>query len=299
MQKQLEEIRARKEARQSQAPASSGEGEWKQATTATGKVYYYNTKTKVTSWQRPEGYVDPSNSTPTPNPTPQVQNTPPQVQNAPPPVSSPPQSVAKVNSAKAFEIPRPGVNNPTPQITPQPLKPAVAQNIPLPGRAPGITPQSIPLPNNNRPNPVIPSPAITPARVGMVPTPARVIPVQSNPISALQSQPWYFGNISRTETETILKNCKKNGFLVRDSSQPGCYACSMIDYSKMQVHHTLIVKSPTGYHFEGTTPHFHFSNCFIHFFFFIIEQPEFGEYPDIVTLVKNTSLLQQFTPVSK
>lgn len=69
--------------------------------------------------------------------------------------------------------------------------------------------------------------------------------------NVLENESWYFGNISRTEAEEILKKSKLNKYLVRDSSQPGCFACSMIDVSKNAIYHTLIINGPNGYSFKG------------------------------------------------
>lgn len=139
-------------------------GEWKQCSTTNGKIYYYNTKTKQTSWVQPEGFF--SNNQPTP----------------------------KMNSPQ--------------QITQTPTQPPPQQNFPSSG---GF----------------------------------------GEPSNSLEEQPWYFGKISLSEAETILRSSKKNTFLVRDSTQPDRYFCSKLDISSKEIRHILILKAGNGYYFQG------------------------------------------------
>lgn len=39
---------------------------------------------------------------------------------------------------------------------------------------------------------------------------------------------WRLGNINRGQAESLLRGKKDGTFLVRDSSKPGCYACSVM-----------------------------------------------------------------------
>lgn len=39
---------------------------------------------------------------------------------------------------------------------------------------------------------------------------------------------WRLGNINRTQAESLLRGKRDGTFLVRDSSKPGCYACSVV-----------------------------------------------------------------------
>lgn len=39
---------------------------------------------------------------------------------------------------------------------------------------------------------------------------------------------WRLGNINRTRAESLLRGKRDGTFLVRDSSKPGCYACSVV-----------------------------------------------------------------------
>lgn len=39
---------------------------------------------------------------------------------------------------------------------------------------------------------------------------------------------WKLGNINRLQAEALLRGKRDGTFLVRDSSKPGCYACSVV-----------------------------------------------------------------------
>ncbi|XP_036384284.1 phosphatidylinositol 3-kinase regulatory subunit alpha isoform X2 [Megalops cyprinoides] len=58
---------------------------------------------------------------------------------------------------------------------------------------------------------------------------------------------WKLGNINRIQAEALLRGKRDGTFLVRDSSKPGCYACSVVVGS--EVKHCVINKTPTGYGF--------------------------------------------------
>ncbi|XP_069794895.1 phosphatidylinositol 3-kinase regulatory subunit alpha isoform X2 [Narcine bancroftii] len=58
---------------------------------------------------------------------------------------------------------------------------------------------------------------------------------------------WNVGNINRTRAESFLRGKRDGTFLVRESSKPGCYACSVVVDG--DVKHCVINKTPTGYGF--------------------------------------------------
>ncbi|XP_063066382.1 phosphatidylinositol 3-kinase regulatory subunit alpha [Engraulis encrasicolus] len=58
---------------------------------------------------------------------------------------------------------------------------------------------------------------------------------------------WKLGNIVRTQAEALLRGKRDGTFLVRESSKPGCYACSVVVDG--EVKHCVINKTPTGYGF--------------------------------------------------
>ncbi|KAK6492582.1 phosphatidylinositol 3-kinase regulatory subunit alpha isoform X1 [Huso huso] len=58
---------------------------------------------------------------------------------------------------------------------------------------------------------------------------------------------WRLGNLNRTQAEALLRGKRNGTFLVRDSSKPGCYACSVVVDD--EVKHCVINKTPTGYGF--------------------------------------------------
>lgn len=61
----------------------------------------------------------------------------------------------------------------------------------------------------------------------------------------LSKQPWYKGDIGRKDALTVLKGKQDGAFLVRASqSQPGTYACSLVDKGK--VDHMLLLPSYAG-----------------------------------------------------
>ncbi|XP_017315810.1 phosphatidylinositol 3-kinase regulatory subunit alpha isoform X1 [Ictalurus punctatus] len=58
---------------------------------------------------------------------------------------------------------------------------------------------------------------------------------------------WKLGNINRIQAEALLRGKRDGTFLVRDSSKPGCYACSVVVDG--EVKHCVINKTPTGFGF--------------------------------------------------
>ncbi|KAM4745739.1 phosphatidylinositol 3-kinase regulatory subunit alpha-like [Anableps anableps] len=58
---------------------------------------------------------------------------------------------------------------------------------------------------------------------------------------------WRLGNINRVQAETLLRGKRDGTFLVRDSSKPGCYACSVVVDG--EVKHCVINKTCTGFGF--------------------------------------------------
>lgn len=58
---------------------------------------------------------------------------------------------------------------------------------------------------------------------------------------------WRLGNINRSQAESLLRGKRDGTFLVRDSSKPGCYACSVVVDG--EVKHCVINKTSTGFGF--------------------------------------------------
>ncbi|XP_046904163.1 phosphatidylinositol 3-kinase regulatory subunit alpha-like [Hypomesus transpacificus] len=58
---------------------------------------------------------------------------------------------------------------------------------------------------------------------------------------------WRLGNINRLQAESLLRGKRDGTFMVRDSSKPGCYACSVVVDG--EVKHCVINKTHTGYGF--------------------------------------------------
>ncbi|KAK5870615.1 hypothetical protein PBY51_003548 [Eleginops maclovinus] len=58
---------------------------------------------------------------------------------------------------------------------------------------------------------------------------------------------WRLGNINRIQAESLLRGKRDGTFLVRDSSKPGCYACSVV--VEGEVKHCVINKTSTGFGF--------------------------------------------------
>uniref|UniRef100_A0A8D3B2P7 Phosphatidylinositol 3-kinase regulatory subunit alpha n=1 Tax=Scophthalmus maximus TaxID=52904 RepID=A0A8D3B2P7_SCOMX len=58
---------------------------------------------------------------------------------------------------------------------------------------------------------------------------------------------WRLGNINRLQAESLLRGKRDGSFLVRDSSKPGCYACSVVVDG--EVKHCVINKTSTGFGF--------------------------------------------------
>lgn len=62
----------------------------------------------------------------------------------------------------------------------------------------------------------------------------------------LSGMSWWFGDITREAAEDLLLSLDRDTFLVRSSSRPGCYACSLYDAATGQIDHTLVVRTSTG-----------------------------------------------------
>ncbi|XP_042276288.1 phosphatidylinositol 3-kinase regulatory subunit alpha-like [Thunnus maccoyii] len=58
---------------------------------------------------------------------------------------------------------------------------------------------------------------------------------------------WRLGNINRLQAESLLRGKRDGTFLVRDSSKPGCYACSVVVDG--EVKHCVINKTTSGFGF--------------------------------------------------
>uniref|UniRef100_A0A670XSF5 Phosphoinositide-3-kinase regulatory subunit 2 n=1 Tax=Pseudonaja textilis TaxID=8673 RepID=A0A670XSF5_PSETE len=58
---------------------------------------------------------------------------------------------------------------------------------------------------------------------------------------------WYVGKINRTQAEEMLVGKRDGTFLIRESSQRGCYACSVVVDGDTK--HCVIYKTATGYGF--------------------------------------------------
>uniref|UniRef100_A0A3B4BC13 Phosphatidylinositol 3-kinase regulatory subunit alpha n=1 Tax=Periophthalmus magnuspinnatus TaxID=409849 RepID=A0A3B4BC13_9GOBI len=58
---------------------------------------------------------------------------------------------------------------------------------------------------------------------------------------------WRLGNINRTQAESLLRGKRDGTFLVRESSKPGCYACSVVVDG--EVKHCVINKTSSGFGF--------------------------------------------------
>lgn len=96
----------------------------------------------------------------------------------------------------------------------------------------------------------------------------------------LKEMEWYYSTMTRQEAEDILQRCTKNTFLVRPSSQPGCFAVSLLSLEKRyfdwflsilfylflfinwnnkiyfgnrEIIHSLIVPTKVGYKWENDT----------------------------------------------
>jgi ankyrin repeat protein len=62
----------------------------------------------------------------------------------------------------------------------------------------------------------------------------------------LEGMAWWFGDVTREAAEDLLLSLDRDTFLVRSSSRPGCYACSLYDAATGQIDHTLVVRTGTG-----------------------------------------------------
>ncbi|XP_078531314.1 phosphatidylinositol 3-kinase regulatory subunit alpha isoform X2 [Lissotriton helveticus] len=58
---------------------------------------------------------------------------------------------------------------------------------------------------------------------------------------------WNVGNINRVQADSLLRGKRDGTFLVRESSKPGCYACSVV--AEGEVKHCVINKTPSGFGF--------------------------------------------------
>ncbi|KAL7992853.1 hypothetical protein Chor_017109 [Crotalus horridus] len=58
---------------------------------------------------------------------------------------------------------------------------------------------------------------------------------------------WYVGKINRIQAEEMLVGKRDGTFLIRESSQRGCYACSVVVDGDTK--HCVIYKTATGYGF--------------------------------------------------
>ncbi|XP_060895106.1 phosphatidylinositol 3-kinase regulatory subunit alpha-like [Labrus mixtus] len=58
---------------------------------------------------------------------------------------------------------------------------------------------------------------------------------------------WHLGNINRNQAESLLRGKRDGTFLVRHSTKPGCYACSVV--VEGEVKHCVINKTSTGFGF--------------------------------------------------
>ncbi|XP_015280130.1 PREDICTED: phosphatidylinositol 3-kinase regulatory subunit beta [Gekko japonicus] len=62
-----------------------------------------------------------------------------------------------------------------------------------------------------------------------------------------EERTWYVGKINRTQAEEMLAGKRNGTFLIRESSQRGCYACSVVVDGDTK--HCVIYKTVTGYGF--------------------------------------------------
>ncbi|KAL8177951.1 UNVERIFIED_CONTAM: Phosphatidylinositol 3-kinase regulatory subunit beta [Gekko kuhli] len=62
-----------------------------------------------------------------------------------------------------------------------------------------------------------------------------------------EERTWYVGKINRTQAEEMLAGKRNGTFLIRESSQRGCYACSVVVDGDTK--HCVIYKTATGYGF--------------------------------------------------
>ncbi|XP_054835780.1 phosphatidylinositol 3-kinase regulatory subunit beta isoform X2 [Eublepharis macularius] len=62
-----------------------------------------------------------------------------------------------------------------------------------------------------------------------------------------EERTWYVGKIDRTQAEEMLAGKRDGTFLIRESSHPGCYACSVVVEGDTK--HCMIYKTETGYGF--------------------------------------------------
>lgn len=62
-----------------------------------------------------------------------------------------------------------------------------------------------------------------------------------------EERTWYVGKINRTQAEEMLAGKRDGTFLIRESSQRGCYACSVVVDGDTK--HCVIYKTVTGYGF--------------------------------------------------
>lgn len=67
--------------------------------------------------------------------------------------------------------------------------------------------------------------------------------------STLSSESWFHGNMNSEEAEDALRDQRPGTFLIRFSSQPGCFASSFVNYEG-RVCKSLIKRVPKGFTFE-------------------------------------------------
>lgn len=275
LKQQLEEARQKRKSqlpnKKSMTNINANLGEWKEAKTASGKTYYYNTRTKETSWKKPgeedaSGTTSPEPVRPTPTQQPAKLNSTPvqQPKAATPPAQQPAQPKAVQQPVQQPKVATPPVQQP---VQTKPIQQPIQQPKPVT--------QPVQPAATTQPKAV--SSALQNNVTKMLNNSVKPSPSGGKP--RLQDQPWYFGPISRDQAVSLLQRCNVNSFLVRDSSVEGCYACSMWEVNKREITHSLIMPSGNGYQFD--------------------DQPEYGVHPDVISLVQNSKVLSVFVPVRK
>jgi hypothetical protein len=293
-------------------PSSSSMGEWRQATTPTGKVYYYNTRTKETKWQNPNEpsssniNASPPSQPMASNPLQRAASPPPAVKQPTIPISQPAPGISPITPKP---IPPINIANPTPITSPPPSSKPAITTIPPIAPPPGFpspssknppsvgSGASIPRPIFNTPNPAPPTNPVqsNPSQRAMSPPPSgknfsiplpgssptpptnAASPRPSSQPAKVENQPWFFGVFSRQQAEELLSKNGVNCFLVRNSSQPGSFACSVYNATTGQYAHELIVPKPGGYSWAT----------------------ESITYPDLINLISNSPTLQGYVAAKK
>lgn len=126
----------------------------------------------------------------------------------------------------------------------------------------------------------IPSPTLPRAPLRS-PPPRRSTAAGSAPPQAAQLNPlWYYGDIARQETETLLASWNQSTFLVRTSSVANYYALSRYDRATATFSHQLIAPVEGGYKIE--------------------ECPyDLNTYPSVGDLVQRSPECTSFVPVGQ